>query len=151
VFALGGVLYDIAAVITGNKTMLDYRATESDTRLGNAEESSTARNGLHEAIKETDDESTKKWLIIIDSMLHFDPAKRPSAISLLPKILVKSAATGERFCENCFVVCTAYRKEASRQKASGAANSADNKPRMELDDLMFLLRDIDGNLLLKGG
>ena len=70
-------------------------------------------------------------------MLHFDPAKRPSAISLLPKILVKSAATGERFCENCFVVCTAYRKEASRQKASGAANSADNKPRMEMDDLMF--------------
>ena len=51
VFALGGVLYDIAAVITGNKTMLDYRATESVTRFGNAEESSTARNGLLEQSK----------------------------------------------------------------------------------------------------
>lgn len=87
VFALGGVLYEIAAFLaTKGSGMLDCRATISDIRFGDEQKSSQARGCLRKEIKRNSNHGVKIWLRVILRMLSIEPDSRPTAMEIIATI-----------------------------------------------------------------
>lgn len=104
VFALGGVLYEIAAFLaTKGSGMLDCRATESDIRFGNEKQSHQARECLRKEVERSVSQGVKIWLRAIFRMLSIEPDSRPTAMETILTIKeeFKLTSLNTPFCAKC--------------------------------------------------
>lgn len=99
VFSLGGVLYEIAAVLTRDPGMLNHRPSQSNTRFGNDKESTKARKGLKVALENATHHYQKAWLDIIAKMLNMDSRQRPSAEQVYS--FIRGETSQFSTCESC--------------------------------------------------
>ena len=88
VFALGGVLYEILAVLTQDQNMLQYRGTGGQTIWGLANESKEARKALSLARKSQNSAQVGNWLRLVDSMLTHEHKNnaRPRALAISKEV-----------------------------------------------------------------
>jgi len=135
VFGLGGILYEIAAVLTKDEDMLNCRPTASNTQFGDESESKDARDALTKAKAYVGDDMLRCWLGFISSMLEFSPERRPSAMDIVTSLYQKQG--GVLMCWSCskwFTEQPEYQnmdKDFDRpgEASTGAPPTQSSKPR----------------------